>query len=316
MTKLVKMSAIIFLVCLIGGNTIGAPFEQLFRIMQISGECEVMPAGASAFITAEEGKAYAYGSTVKTGRKSSALIQLSEGNTCRVLAKAELSVSDGAMDPKLKTIKLSEGKIEVSLEKNLKEQFGNSLNVETATAVCGAIGTVFSAEAAREQDINVVVFIISEGSTTIGGMNFNIGSAAAGVGLSISGDDSGSFTRIKCLKGAFDIEYKDSQGQPKIVSTQANSIIKIWRRRAKAGNLIIITVIVTEPDGTTLPADVFTDEIDEEQANKLDQQDQPPSNKRVIKIGEDGLITITTTTSTTTTTTQPKSITPIGRGRS
>ncbi len=313
MTRLVRITTLLFLVCLVSTTAFSAPFEQLFRVMKISGDCEVKPAGARKFIKAQEGKAYAYGTTVRTGRKSSALIQLSAGNECRVLAKAELTMSDGITNPKLKVIHLTEGKIEVELEEMLTENTGNSLNVETATAVCGAIGTKFSCEAHKEQDINVVVFIVTHGSTTIFGMNYAIDQVSAGTALSVSGDDAGSFTRIKTLKGMFDIEYKDSQGNPKVVSTEKNSIVKIWRRRAKGGNLIIITVIVTEPDGNTLPADVFTDQLPEDKQDKLpiDGEAKP---KRRIKF--DGNITVTTTTSTTTTTTQPRSITPIGKGRS
>lgn len=319
MTRIAKFSAVLCVACLAGSVAWGAPFEQLFRIMKVSGDCSVKQPSQSRFVDAVEGSAYTYGTVIRTGRKSSALIQLSEGNECRVLAKAELTLAEDTVDPKLKIIKLAEGKVDIALQEDFHEA-GNGLNVETATAVCGAIGCHFSAEAHKEQGINVIVFLVTQGKTKVSGMNFDIPEIAEGAGLSVSGDDNGSFTRIKTLKGSFDIHYKDSSGNPKVVTMEPNSIVKIWRRRAAAGNVIIVTVIVTLPDGTTEPAEVFTDKAPEGKMPGKEDEDGKGQGKgkqrNRIDITEDGVITITTTSSTTTTTTQPPAVTPVGKGRS
>lgn len=315
MTRLLKITFGLCLICLVGTTTFAEPFEQLFRIMKFSGDCDVKPAGSTTFIKAQEGKAYAYGTTVKTGRKSSALILLSEGNECRVLAKAEVTMQEGAMDPKLKIINLKEGKIEVALEKNL-EQYGNSLNVETPTAVCGALGTEFTIEVHMQGEIYVVVFSITDGVVTINGMNFDMNSVTAGTVLSIAADAAKSFTRIKNIKGEFDIDYKDSQGGDKTTTTVPETIVKIWRRRANAGSLVIVTVIVSNPDGTTEPAEVYTVDMPNAEDVKLDAKESGTEKKKFnVTIDEDAILNITTTTTTTTTTTQPESITPVGEGR-
>lgn len=317
MSKLTRIAVLLLFVCALASVASAAPFEKLFLITKIEGTCSVKPAGATEFTPAAEGKAYAYGTAIKTERKSSAVIKFSEGNECRILAKATLELSEDTTDQKLKIIKLDEGKLEISLEENIHEVTGDGLNVETATAICGAIGCDYDIEARKEQDINVAVFVVKKGAVWLKGMNFNIARLETGAGVSVSGDDGNTFTRVRTLKGAFEIQYKDSEGNPKVVTTEQNSIIKIWRRKSEVADVVIITILFIGPDGTSQPADVFTEQSDEKRPVGNFNPNTPVKISKIIIVTSNGEITIKPLELVI----QPRgddgeSVTPVGKGRS
>lgn len=343
MTIFSKKYTMILGLLLTSSVVFSAPFELAFRIVKITGECAVKKANASSYEPAVEGQAYAYGSAVRTGRKSTAVVKLSEGNECRILSKADFVMAENADNPKLKTIKVQEGKIEISLDPSRHES-GNDLNVETATAVCGAVGSLFTVEVQRESGVNVLVVFCTEGELKLEGSNFSATKVLANCGLSISGDDNNNFTRIKCLKGNFTLSYKDADGNVKEVVQEANAIVKIWRRQSDAGNVVIITVIITDPDGTTHPAEVFTEQMQAGQQKSMKPIDKieridTGNGVLIIKITtsssgsgsttvitvetEDGVTVSKTTTSSKSTISSSDdsddsahSVTPIGQGRS
>ena len=84
---------------------------------------------------------YPFGATLKTGRKSWALIQFSKNNRFRLLPRTRLVITLNVRNPKFKRIKLARGTVEVTLD-SFPE--GHTFDVETPSAVCGAVGTRFS----------------------------------------------------------------------------------------------------------------------------------------------------------------------------
>src|ERR1039458_6030872 len=95
--------------CLFSSVSHAAPFEMLFKIDKITGDCAVQTPGSADFVNAANGNAYAYGTKIRTGRKSSAVIIFSDGNLCRVLANAMLTVTKDVKNEKLKSIALDAG---------------------------------------------------------------------------------------------------------------------------------------------------------------------------------------------------------------
>lgn len=85
-------------------------------------------------------QSYPFGSVVKTGRNSSMILEFSQGNTFQLLARTKLTITEDVRNPKLKIIKLEKGTINLSLDHFPKD---HKLQVETPTAVCGAVGTRF-----------------------------------------------------------------------------------------------------------------------------------------------------------------------------
>ncbi|MDD4871250.1 MAG: FecR domain-containing protein [Kiritimatiellae bacterium] len=232
-----------------GSIVSAAPFELAFKLTKILGECAVMAPDAKEFAAAVEGQAYPYGSKIKTGRKSSAIIEFSSGNLCRVLASTVLTVTENAKDKKAKTIKLDEGRIGVELEEKFHEN--NSLNVETAAAICGAIGCKFTANSTIENDLKVVVFAWEEGKGKITGADFEIPLLEKDDAVSISKAAEKDFIRIKNIKGAFNINLKNSQNEQVSPELKLGYSVKIYREISPNGANILVYTLILTPEGKT-----------------------------------------------------------------
>jgi hypothetical protein len=313
----VTVSALAAGICLLSGVLYAAPFEVVFKIEKITGECTVQPPGSAEFVNAVDGNAYAYGTKIRTGRKSSAILVFSEGNTCRVLANANLTITQDSKDAKLKSVVLDVGKIEMSLEPEFHKTNADSLNVVTPTAVCNAIGCKFSIDSRNEDDLLVTIFICDEGQIEIDGQGFKIPLDAED-GLTISLAKDRSFIRIKNIKGVFSIVIRDSEGNPKTVELKVGSVIKIWRSKSATGNVWIVTILITSPDGVLQEAITYNEEM--LKTGEEGGSGEGAGGGAETETGTGGTTTttqpdlgevITTTTSTTTTTTLPSNVLPV-----
>jgi subtilisin family serine protease len=63
-----------------------------------------------------------------------------------------------------------------------------------------------------------------------------------------------TFIRVKNVQGAFDVEVTDADGNPRVVSMEEGSAIKIWRKASEAADEMIVTLLITAPDGTLVEA--------------------------------------------------------------
>jgi len=239
--------------CLISALSHAAPFEEVFKLSKIVGECTVQAPGAAQFVNAVDDQAYPWGTKIKTGRKSSVLVTFSEGNTCRVLANAVLTITKDVKDEKLKNIVLDAGKVEVKLEPEFHKTNNDSLNVVTPTAICGAIGCIFSVDV-RNEKVEKIEFIVSvimcdDGQILVNGHDFKIPMDKED-GMVVATPTDRSFIRIKNIKGNFSAEIRDSEGQPKTVELKIGAVIKIWRAKSSTGNMWIVTILIEQPDGT------------------------------------------------------------------
>jgi hypothetical protein len=228
-----------------------ARFEPLFRVVTITGDCSIQRPGEREFIPAEESKAYPFGTAIQTGMRSSLVIVLSEGNHCRVLSNANLVMDEGTTDKKLKIIRLNEGEVEVELKEDFHAD-GNSLNVETATAICGAIGCKFRVASKKEADLRIIIVRVLEGLIRLHGENFSAEQLDKDDWVSLLSPPDREFIRIKTMKGEFDVSVKDEDLQEKIIPTEEGSVLKIWQRKVPGTDQHIVVIEIFSPDGTLL----------------------------------------------------------------
>lgn len=260
------MAAVAGVLAMSGIQAGAVPFDPLFRVTEISGECLVQPPDADQFAPAVEGKAYNYGTKLKTGRKSSAVINFSEGNTARVLAGASMTVTKDVKDAKLKVIKLDLGKLEVSLDEAFGKEKIDALNIETPTAICAAIGCKYTVEAKLEAGeegvmLNSVLMVCKEGKIKVFGPHYDITELDTDDWVLVSGSRDKSFLRVKCVKGTFEMLLTDSEGKPKTISLKTGAVVKIWWAKSETGNAMIVTILIGAPDGTTEETIVYSEEI-------------------------------------------------------
>ncbi len=225
-----------------------ASFEPLFRVVKVTGECEIQRPDDGAFTPAEESKAYPYGTKIRTGKRSSLVIVFSEGNVCRVLANAELKMDEGMKNKKLKIIRLQDGEVEVELLEDFHTN-GNALNVETATAICGAIGCKFRVASKVEEELRIVIVRVIEGMIRLHGENFAATTLDQNDWISLLSPPDRSFLRLKNMKGNFPIEINDEDMQKKVVETLEGTVLKIWQRYVPGTKQRVVTAVLTGPDG-------------------------------------------------------------------
>lgn len=266
-----------------------------------------MAPDAKAFETAVEGKAYAYGTKIKTGRKSSVVVLFSTGNLCRVLASTVLTVTEDAKEIKAKTIKLTEGEINVELIPDFHKD--NSLNVETAAAICGAIGCKFTIKSYLEKELQVVEAECEEGKLQFSGADFDIPLFEKEDKLSISKNTNKSFTRIKNYKGTFSVNHKNDQGEQMATDLKAGYSMKIYRNLSASGTTMLIHILFINPDNKTEKSFTYGRAPDAAEQTGGSKETVPKetgkeTGKEKTAVTEDfPPITATPTTTTTTTTT-------------
>jgi len=225
-----------------------AAFEPLFQVVEITGDCSLQRPSEDSLSPAEQAKAYPYGTKIKTGSNSSLVISFSKGNTCRVLANGNLTVDESAINKKLKIIRLNDGEVEVELTEDF-DKGGNGLDVQTATAVCSAIGCKFRVASKSEEDLRVIIIRVIDGLIRVHGDNFAAQELNKDDWLSLLSPSDRSFLRLKTLKGEFDVTIKDQDLQDKVIPTKEGTVLKIWQRPVPGTEKHVVTIVHTAPDG-------------------------------------------------------------------
>jgi len=255
------VAVIAFLACLVGTSILAGPFAPLFCTTKITGTCSVKVPGAKDFAPAEEGRAYPYGTTVRTGRKSSVLIEFSEGNTCRVLANALVTITEEAGDKKMKTLVLDDGGIEVQLEEEFHKH--NALQVETPAGICGAIGCTFEVKVIREGDLISVSVVFTDGNGSWTSDQYKVKDLKVGPegdpkGLNVSMSEGGDFQRIKSIAGDNDVTIRDDAGQERNIHLPEGASMKIWLKLSPDGKMLTITIVVLNAENETIDTIILT----------------------------------------------------------
>ena len=109
-----------------------------FRAVTVVGDCSILEADVYQDVVV--GIDYGFGRQVKTGRNSFLDLQFSQGNTFRLLARSSLIITEDVRNPKLKLLQLDQGTVDLQLDNFPSD---HKLQVETPSAICGAVGTRF-----------------------------------------------------------------------------------------------------------------------------------------------------------------------------
>ena len=301
--------------CVIASMAQAVPFEPVFRLMKVTGEVTVKAPGAGQFKEAEEGKAYPYGTAVRTGKRAAVIVVYAANNTCQVGPLANLMVEAAS-------ILLDAGKVEIVLEE------GNALAVTTPCASSESVGGAFTIEMKSEAELKIAVYTCTAGELAILSDMFQVPALDANDLLSVSCAQDQSFIRLKDIQGKFDVFFTDDSGTPRSEAMERNSVVKIWRRKADTSDAIVVTILLVKPDGTLGEAINYT--IKPEPKVAVVAPDQPPlpvvggdddddddddaGEKEELEdvLDDDPSWFNSTSTSTTTTTSTMPDVTPTG----
>jgi hypothetical protein len=245
----VLLVASLALVCVWNAS---AAFEPLFQTVEVQGKCTIQAPDEKGVLDAEENKAYPYGSQVRTGSDSAMTLLFDAANRCALGADASLYMGEDESDAARKLIVLDAGKISLNMAAGFEE--ANSLAVQSACADIGVLqGGKGSVNAMTEGDLNLVVAMAENATFAVTGPEFVL-AALNNAAVSVACSLDQTFIRVKNVQGAFDVEVTDADGNPRVVSMEEGSAIKIWRKASEAADEMIVTLLITAPDGTLVEA--------------------------------------------------------------
>jgi len=270
-----------------------APFEPVFKVENVSGKCLVKTPGSRDTASVEEGKAYPYGSRLRTARRASLTIVLSEGNRCDMAAQASLLLAEDPEDKGSKRLILDDGKISLSVEEGVGVAAQNKLDIETRCSIVRVVkGGDLSVDALSEGDLNLIVIRSAGAEVGVMGLEFSVALIGAEDYVSIACALDQTFLRLKNIQGKFDVKVTDADGNPRIVKTTKGSTIKIWRKLSEEGDAVMITVLLMTPEGDV-----------EESINSRRALTEGEKMVTTTKTPSGAIVITKTSTSTTTTTT-------------
>jgi len=223
------MKAFPILICsLLMAISAAAADWQGFKVVRTSGDCRYLADGQ--YKAVQQGQTFDFGTTVQTGRRSILDLQFSPENTFRLLSRTRLRIVQDVASPKLKRMELSQGQIELKLDKVPE---GTKLEVQTPTAVCGALGTRFTVsfeagdakQGSRAAEFSVdegEVYVASNfqvGEKSVQGQAFRAGSVGAGSAIAavIHEGRENSYADIAVNRGEVAFDFGDPEGGNRFV---------------------------------------------------------------------------------------------------
>ena len=146
-------------------------FTQI-KALLVEGDVTVASGEKGAVVPMTKDTVYPFGSTIKTGRVSFADLELSPKNTFRLLAGSNLLLQPNTKNPKLVSLKITEGIIESKLD-DLPN--GCRYEVQTPVAIVGAVGTQYTVKYIHVTEKEVVLeVVVAVGHVSIRGDGLKI----------------------------------------------------------------------------------------------------------------------------------------------
>lgn len=249
--KCFTMLAVSTFVCLAGTMVNAVPFDPVFRVLRFKGECQVALPGSWAFTAVKPGKAYPFGSTLRTGSVASeATVALCDNNECKLLEGTTAQFTDENQDRENRTVHLLEGKVEVDLDqKNLK--FTNRVYVKTAVGTAIGEKSRFTTAFSRQGEINEAIFDCDAGMIGLSGAQFQTTVMKEGSVVKVTGPNDLSWLRVQTVKGDIPYDLKNELGEPVTHPTKAGATVKINQRVTQANTVRHVVIWTLKPDGTT-----------------------------------------------------------------
>ncbi len=250
-TMRIRLFAASLLVGLVGAVALAVPFDPVFRVVRFKGECQVALPDSTTFAPVKPGKAYPYGTTVRTGgAESEATITFCDNHECRLAPNTTARFADEARDRTNLTVHLLAGKVEVDLDqKNIK--YINRVFVQTPVAIAAGEKVRFTAAVSRNNDIHESVFECGAGMFGVSGSQFQAPAIKEGSIVKVTGPSDLSWLRVQTVKGEVSYDLRDTLAEPVAYPTKQGGAFKITQRVADSTKSRHVVVWTLKPDDTT-----------------------------------------------------------------
>jgi hypothetical protein len=229
-------------------------FDILFRVTGVKGSCQVKKPDAAAFEPVTKGKAYPFGTTVRTGKDGEAFLLLSPDDSLRLSSLTEVTVTEpaGTAGNSNRVVRMAVGKLDVSVRDSLPEK---ALIVETAVASCDAFAGRSSVDLqrnrkpARGQLDQRLLVRTDNGAVRVAGPQFTVPRMKSGSALRIDSSADGAVTMLVNESNDYKVEIDNGTDTPVPMDTTTRSAVRICREPAPVGKKLVVSVLETTPDG-------------------------------------------------------------------
>ncbi len=224
-----------------------APFDPLFRVVNITGPCQVRRPGETTFEAATRGRAYPYGTVVQTLKLGTATVVLSSDDTVQVGPETVVTPAYCATGGVGRALLLDAGKLVTFADIN---NAPDALIVVTPVGQCSGLSGRGEIALMPAPDAFILTAIAtSGGAMTLSGPQFTLPKLKAGYSVRIVTARDQSLTRILNTLGDYAVVIDNGTPQPVTIQTTTRATIRIWREHAPIGGRLIVSVVATGSDG-------------------------------------------------------------------
>lgn len=249
-----RLAPVAILLLLAAAVSMAMQFDPAFRILRIKGDVVIAPPDSTNFVPVKTGKAYRFGSTVRTVTPDSeATIALSDNHQCKLSAGTTARFADEGGDRENRTVHLASGKVEVELDRSEQKfiKYTNRVYVQTSVAIVSGERAKFAATVSRQKDVTEALFECSAGMIGVSGMQFQAPAVREGSIVKVSGPNDLAWLRVQTVKGDVSYDVRNDSSEPIAYPSKSGSLLKINQQIAESGKIRHVVLWMLKPDGTT-----------------------------------------------------------------
>ena len=252
-------TCLVLAAALVAGVGSADTINNLFRIMSPRGDCQIRRPGQAAFEPVLKGKAYPFGSILRSGKDSEMVLSLSERDAVALMANTVVATDLDHQNGDRRVVNLKNGEIKVRLD---VLNTNASVIVDTPIGRCvSMVGNAKLKLQATSTENTLDLTADASCQVRLVGPQFVIPELKVGNSISISTLTDNSQTRIHDIVGdyrifinkglEFDPAPSESEESDVLlpVAMSAQSTVKIWREKAPIGGRLIVSVLATGSDG-------------------------------------------------------------------
>ena len=228
-------------------------FDPLFQVAGVKGKCFIQSPDGGEFVPLQEGRAYPCGSVLRTMQKSSVTAYLSGLDTVKFMKNSEAQITWPEPGSAYRVIRLRKGTLSTFLSTETVpdgEELSNMLSVETSVATCDKIEGVIGVSVQASEDETALLVKTKNGKMRVQAPQITIAELKKLCSLSIKTAIDESFTRIENLRGDYVYQLDRGSMEPVEARARQGAVAKIWRKRTTITDRLIVSVLVSRPDGT------------------------------------------------------------------
>ncbi len=222
-------------------------FDPLFQIGKVGGTCIMRRPGVQEYEVAVEGRAYPYGTEVRTQADSEVIVFLSRTVQLRFGGSTSATVAHSPSEGHdAKTVTMTSGTLGVFSPNDEAEL---PLKIVTPLAVIDNFKGRAELRLVQGGEENHMVVATAIGDARVRGPQFSIEKMRRSARLEIITALDESYTSLAGKSGEFEMLIERGSEDPSIVEFRTGSHVKIWRRWSSLSNRLAVSVMVAGAGG-------------------------------------------------------------------